>query len=139
MVRISSNLRILRMRQRYSLEDVAEIIGVTRQSVAKWESGETLPDIEKCLKLSKLYKVSLDALVNDTVTELMETNGDGGKYCFGIERVGTDKKIKLPEELMKVFDINTGDCVLFLGDVSKGVALVKCQASLEFINDTEEQ
>lgn len=138
MVRISSNLRVLRKRERYSLEDVAEIIGVSRQSVAKWESGETLPDIEKCLKLSKLYKVSLDALVNETLTGLMEANGDDGKYCFGIERVGEDKRIKLPGELLRVFDINPGDSILLLGDSSKGIALIKCHDSFEIINDTED-
>ncbi len=134
-IMLSENLRILRVREKYSLEDVAEIIGVSRQSVAKWESGESFPDIEKCVKLSKLYKVSLDALVNDTVSDMMRSSGEDGKYCFGVSKVGADKKIALPDELARVFGIGVGDCVLLLGDRAKGIALVKCN---EFINDTEE-
>jgi len=138
-IRISENLRALRTKERYSLEDVAEIIGVSRQSVAKWESGETLPDIEKCVKLAKLYKVSLDALVNDAVSVMMETNGEDGKYCFGVVKVGEDMRIRLPEELMRVFGISRGDYLLLLGDRSKGIALVKCGGEFGYINDVEDQ
>lgn len=45
---ISANLTTLRQYHKYSQEDVAEKIGVTRQAVAKWESGETVPDILNC-------------------------------------------------------------------------------------------
>ncbi len=138
-IRISENLRALRTKERYSLEDVAEIIGVSRQSVAKWESGETLPDIEKCVKLAKLYKVSLDALVNDAVSVMMEANGEDGKFCFGVVKVGEDMKIRLPEELMRVFDISRGNYLLLLGDRSKGIALVKCGEKFGYINDVEER
>ncbi len=134
-IMISGNLRALRLRERYSLEDVAEIIGVSRQAVAKWESGESFPDIEKCVKLSKLYKVSLDALVNDTVSDMMKANGEDGKYCFGVTTMSADNKITLPDELARVFGIEPGDHILLLGDRAKGIALVKCN---EFINDVEE-
>ena len=45
-------------------EDIAEAVGVSRQAVAKWESGETIPDLEKCKLLAELFGVSLDDLVN---------------------------------------------------------------------------
>ena len=63
-IKISENLKVLRIRSGRTLENVAEIIDVSRQTVSKWESGESYPDIEKCVKLSRLYNVSLDALVN---------------------------------------------------------------------------
>ena len=43
---ISVNLNTLRKQRGYSQEEVAEKIGVSRQAVAKWESGETVPDLE---------------------------------------------------------------------------------------------
>lgn len=43
---ISQNLSALRQYHKYSQEEVAEKVGVTRQAVAKWEAGETVPDIE---------------------------------------------------------------------------------------------
>ena len=122
-ISINDNLRNLRMRERYSMEDVAEIIGVSRQSVAKWENGESLPDIEKCVKLSKLYKVTLDELVNETIS-ITEDDEENGKYVFGVMKV-TDSKIELPEKARKIFNINDGDMVLLLGDKKKGMALVK--------------
>lgn len=125
-IKISENLRMLRMRERYSMEDIAEIIGVSRQSVAKWESGETFPDIEKCLKLAKLYQVSLDVLVSESLEELEASSGKDGKYCFGISKVYEGGKIIIPEEALRVFDINIGDSVLLLGDAKKGMAVVKC-------------
>lgn len=46
-----------------SQEEVAEKLGVSRQTISKWESGETLPDIRQSKKMSLLYKVSLDDLI----------------------------------------------------------------------------
>lgn len=132
-IKISENLRTLRIKERYSLEDVAEIIGVSRQSVAKWESGESFPDIEKCAKLAKLYKVTLDALVNEAISIESEHNGEDGKYCFGLAVVGEDKKITLPDRTMALFDIHPGDGMLILADSEKGIALVKCDDTNDFI------
>ena len=44
-------------------EKLADAIGVSRQAVQKWESGVAVPDLEKLIKLSKYFNVSLDALV----------------------------------------------------------------------------
>ena len=52
------NLINLRKMYRLTQEDVAEKVGVTRQSVAKWESGESVPDLDKCRMLADLFRVS---------------------------------------------------------------------------------
>ncbi len=125
-VKICDNLRILRAKERYSMEDIAEIIGVSRQSVAKWESGESLPDIDKCVKLAKLYKVTLDDLVSATIEELeMEDDEEKGKYCFGVVKL-QDGKIIVPDKAKEIFKLDEGDTLMFLGDKKKGgMALVK--------------
>ena len=51
-----------------SQEDLAEKIGVTRQTIANWEKGKTYPDIGSVLKLSDLYNVSLDELLKEDAT-----------------------------------------------------------------------
>ena len=56
---ISRNLSTLRQLHKYSQEDVATQIGVSRQAVAKWETGESVPDILNCDALAKLYDVEL--------------------------------------------------------------------------------
>ena len=59
---IARNLTTLRQLNKYSQEDVAEQIGVSRQAVAKWESGESVPDIVNCDALAQLYNVELNDL-----------------------------------------------------------------------------
>jgi len=44
----------MRKLHRLTQEEVAEKIGVSRQAVAKWENGETVPDIQNCLALAEL-------------------------------------------------------------------------------------
>ena len=60
----SDNLTQLRKLKRMTQEDIAEAVGVSRQAVAKWEAGETLPDLDKCRKLADLFEVTLDDLAN---------------------------------------------------------------------------
>lgn len=60
----SENLIHLRKLHQLTQEQVAETVGVTRQSVAKWEAGETSPDLDKCKRISDLFGVSLDDLAD---------------------------------------------------------------------------
>lgn len=58
------NLISLRKLKRMTQEEIAEKVGVFRQAVAKWEAGETVPDLEKCKVLAEIFEVSLDDLAN---------------------------------------------------------------------------
>ena len=58
------NLIQMRKIHQMTQEDVAEKVGVSRQAVAKWESGDTVPDLDKCKILADLFGVSLDDLAN---------------------------------------------------------------------------
>jgi len=131
---ISENLQFLRKRFHFSQEEVAEKIGVSRQAVAKWESGETMPDMFNCMALSKLYNVSLDDLVSYRPDE-----NDGldipprGKYIFGLAAVGDKGQIVIPAKARRVFGIKPGDQLLVLGDEGRGLALLKQEALLHII------
>ena len=52
------NLIQIRKMRKMTQEDVAEKVGVTRQAVAKWESGETVPDLDKCRILAEVFGVA---------------------------------------------------------------------------------
>ena len=58
----SDNLVSTRKLLQMTQEDLAEKVGVTRQAVAKWESGETVPDLEKSMLIADAFGVSLDEL-----------------------------------------------------------------------------
>ena len=61
----SEKLQILRKNKGYTQEALADKLGVSRQAVAKWESGQIYPDISNLIQISELMNVSVDYLVKD--------------------------------------------------------------------------
>ena len=62
----SDKLIALRKKAGWSQEELAERLNVSRQSVSKWESAQSMPDIDKILQLSSLFSVTTDCLLKDT-------------------------------------------------------------------------
>ena len=120
------NLIQMRKMRQMTQEELAEKVGVTRQSVAKWESGESVPDLNKCKVLAEVFGVSLDDLAN---YEAEENLGLGvppkGKHLFGMVTVGDKGQIVIPAKARKLFDIKPGDQLVVLGDDKQGMALLK--------------
>ena len=124
---IDENLRLMRNKHGYTLESLAEIVAVSRQTIAKWESGESYPDIENCVKLARLYKISLDELVNKPLwaAEVNDLSGGEHKVC-GVLEVSEGGSITLPKKIMDMFSIKPGEKILILADKKQGIAIVKC-------------
>lgn len=124
---IADNLKILRYKNGYTLEALAEIISVSRQSVAKWEVGDSVPDIVNCVKLASLYKITLDELVNKPLKGALSGDflPEDGRIC-GVLDISDQKTIRIPDPVMEMFDLCCGDKVLLLADKKQGLALVKC-------------
>ena len=122
------NLVQMRKLRRLTQEDIAEKVGVTRQAVAKWEAGETVPDLDKCKMLAEILGVSLDDLAN---YEPDKNLGLGvppkGKHLFGVVTVGDKGQIVIPAKARKLFDIAPGDQMVILGDETQGLALIKSE------------
>lgn len=121
------NLKYFRKKEGLSQEELAEKIEVSRQSVAKWESGETLPDIVKCRELANLFGTTIDNLINYSFEEekLVENETDG-KFVFGIVKVGERGQVVIPKHAREVFKISPGDKLVVLGDTKQGgIALAK--------------
>lgn len=60
---LENRLKELREQHKYTQDDVASFLNISRQSVSKWELGKGYPDIENLRRLSDLYKISLDQLI----------------------------------------------------------------------------
>ena len=120
----TSNLKKLRKSAKLTQEAVAEKLNVSRQSVAKWETGETLPDIDSCIALAKLYNVTLEDLVM-YAKEPGNCVSPSGKHMFGVLKIDEKRRIVLPEKAMEIFDLKCGDKLLLMGDESQGLAMVK--------------
>ena len=67
-MKFCEKLQKLRREKGYSQEQLADLLDVSRQSVSKWESGTTYPEMDKLLSLCKIFNVTLDDLTNDEVT-----------------------------------------------------------------------
>ena len=66
---LQDKLQVLRKQKGISQEKLAEKIGISRQAVAKWEAGQSYPDIDKLILLSDFFRISIDKLVKDHAGE----------------------------------------------------------------------
>lgn len=126
---LAENLVMLRDAKGMTQEQVAEVIGISRQSYAKWEQGETVPDIDKCARLAAFYGVKIDALVNyeEKIGETRLTPPPEGKFLWGTVKVGNRGQIVIPKEARDKFGLKEGARLVVLGDENEGIALVKAE------------
>ena len=124
---IGKNLQKLRKMMNLTQETLAEKVGVARQTIAKWETEESTPDLEMSGRLASVLEVSLDDLVNAPEDELDNRPGMRGKHMFGVVTVGDKGQIVIPVRARRVFNINPGDQLMVLGDENSGIALVDAE------------
>ena len=126
---LKDNLVMLRNTLGLSQEEVAERIGISRQAYAKWEKGETIPDVEKCNTLAKIYGVTVDGLLNFEPVIGVETvtPGPGGKHIFGTVTMNEKGQIVIPKMAREIMKLSSGERLIILGDEKEGLALVKAE------------
>ncbi|WP_330362499.1 helix-turn-helix transcriptional regulator [[Clostridium] dakarense] len=126
----------LRKKSGLSQEEVAEKLNVSRQTVSKWETDQTVPELTKAKLLSQLYNVSYDYLVSENpiggdltsiemiVDEIDWTSAWSKKYPIlasyqGINGINTycEKISELYDTFKDEFDLNDTDAVLILKDI----------------------
>lgn len=133
---LGEKLLYLRKKAGLSQEDVAEKLSVSRQTVSKWETGQTVPELIKAKLLSQLYNVSYDYLISGSyiggdltgiemiVDEIDWTSAWSKKYPIlasyqDIEGINTysEKISELYDTFKNEFDFNDADTVLVLKDI----------------------
>ena len=70
---LGEKLSKIRKENNYTQEQLAEILGVSRQSISKWESDIAYPETDKLIKIGKLFECSMDYLLNEDITEKQGT------------------------------------------------------------------
>lgn len=138
---LGNSLFQARKKSSYSQEEVAEQLGISRQTVSKWETGETVPDIRQCQKMALLYHVSLDELIrfdldtceiqeaiektSDALTEKIDwTSAWGTKYPVLLQY---QDQVNIPyyarqisgmlDELKREYGFDEQDAMLVLKDI----------------------
>ena len=72
---LADKIIYLRKKNGWSQEELAEMLNVSRQSVSKWESSGTTPELNRIIEMSKIFSVSVDYLIKDEIEEV-EYTGD---------------------------------------------------------------
>ena len=127
---LKDNLIMLRNINGLSQEDIAGEINISRQAYAKWESGATVPDIEKCKRLADYYGVSLDSLMK---TETIDGKGmlppaPIGKNIWGSVTINERGQLVIPKAVRERFGLTGGQRLIVLSDDNEGIALVPAES-----------
>ena len=111
----NNKLYELRKQKGFSQEELANRLNVSRQTISKWEVGESTPDMENLVAISELFEISLDELVLDKVHEEADTSAQVVKsefYSDIKENVLTDENRKKAKKGLKIAAIVFGIIVL---------------------------
>ena len=121
---LKDNLVMLRNIHGFSQEVISEKIGISRQAYAKWESGATVPDVEKCALLAEVYGTTVDGLLK---TEREDNLGmippaPKGKNIWGSVAVNDRGQIVIPKGARDRFGLTGGQRLIVLS-AEHGIAL----------------
>ena len=111
----NNKLYELRKQKGFSQEQLANRLNVSRQTISKWEVGESTPDMENLVAISELFEISLDELVLNKVPEEADTSAQVVKsefYSDIKENVLTDENRKKAKKGLKIAAIVLGIIVL---------------------------
>ena len=106
---LGEKLSKLRKEYNYTQEQLADILGDSRQSISKWESDIAYPETEKLIELGKIFECSMDYLLKD---EVAEKTGDSVSESYFTEKVTeiskkvlTDKNKGKAKKILKIIGI----------------------------------
>lgn len=144
---LKDNLIMLRNMHGISQEEISEKIGISRQAYAKWESGATVPDIEKCKRLADFYGVTIDSLLKTASEERIGIipPAPKGKNIWGSVNINERGQLVIPKAAREQFGLTGGQRLIVLSD-EEGIALIpaevfetKMKAVMEYASMTKEE
>ena len=142
---LKDNLAMLRRIRGFSQEELAEMIGISRQAYAKWESGATIPDVEKCARLAEVYGTTVDSLIRTVALDRMGTipPAPRGKNIWGTVAINDRGQRVIPKGARERFGLTGGQRLVVVGDET-GIALIpadvfeeKMRQAIELIQNSD--
>ncbi len=103
---LKDKIKELRKSHKYSQQDLADLLGVSRQSVSKWEKGESNPDLAKIMQMSKTFNVSFDEFLADKDPEEEEAASAKERSAEAKREETAKKRIaeQIREEIRQEFE-----------------------------------
>ena len=123
---LGDKLAKLRRENNYTQEQLADILGVSRQSVSKWESDVAYPETDKLVKLGELYNCSMDYLLKDDVGDRSEDSAEKKQRApiyFDFRNFNFERKSSKTVHGVPLWHINIG-----LGRTAKGIIAIGFKA-----------
>lgn len=113
----------------FSQEEIAGKIDISRQAYAKWESGATVPDIEKCKRLADIYGVTIDSLITTETIDGKESipPAPKGRNIWGSVTINERGQLVIPKAAREKFGLTGGQRLIVLSDDKEGIALVPAE------------
>ncbi len=126
---LKENLIMLRNIHGYTQEDIAGKIEISRQAYAKWESGVTVPDIEKCKRLADVYGVTIDGLLKTETADgkMVMPPAPQGKGIWGSVTINERGQLVIPTDVREKFGLTGGQRLIVLTDAKEGIALIPAE------------
>lgn len=123
----------------FSQESIAERIGISRQAYAKWESGATVPDVEKCSLLAEVYGTTIDSLLKTETVEGVGTipPAPRGKSIWGTVTISDRGQMVIPKGAREKYGLTGGQRLIVCGD-EIGIALLPAEAFEEKLRQAME-
>lgn len=153
----SDKLIALRKKNGFSQEELAEKLGVSRQAVSKWESAQSIPDLNRILELSKLFGVTTDYLLKDELEQseaLPDQDSDQGLRSLSMEEASEYLRVSgrsalrvalgtmtailsvVPVIVLGVLSEKYGDWLAAVG-VGAMLLIIACAVGLFIMNGSE--
>lgn len=98
----------LRKKNGWSQEELAEKLGVTRQSISKYEGAQSIPDLDKILKLSEIFGVTTDCLIKDELEEEEYTPSQMQENESESDRIVHKVTMEMANEYLQMIDWSAG-------------------------------
>ena len=126
----------LRKQKGWVQEDIAEKLDVSRQTVSKWESTQTMPEVDKVIKLSKLYNITMDELVYGENKSLRDNTINGMPSLEdNIEFVNAYKESKLKRKVIKKYMPRILAAVVLIGLIAYLISVIHNFVILKELNN----
>ena len=129
-MKFSEKLQNLRKEKHFSQEQLADMLDVSRQSVSKWESGQTYPEMDKLLSMCKIFNCTLDELTNDEIKEVSSKEKNKNNFSNLIDEV-----FDIFDRSVKTFkNANSKQIAGFVFElVLVGIFILLCRIPLSYI------
>lgn len=106
-MKLQEKIREQRKQNSMSQEQLAQMLNISRQSISKWESGDSTPDVQKIISLSEIFGVSTDYLLKDT----------GSEDCL-------EQQVRINNNTPSQNTVNTNRKFAILGSINMSIGLV---------------